>query len=188
MNRSPVLLKRIAILAAFIYFAGMAVPSFIPQAQALYWEDDYAGNDPKERIQRNGGFFLFNWIGKLVKKSKRNQYGKIENRDNGPSVNGGRRALVAVTSGVVGLGVGLLIADSSTDNEGDRTANMFLGGALGLGAGVLVAALIMPRDYQVDPVAQAENLRFQQAWLHDESIRTVRAAFHPSAKILTAQF
>jgi hypothetical protein len=180
-------IKIAALIAALAYFAGMAVPVFVPQAQALYWEDDYEGNDPKERMRRPGGFFLFNWIDGLVSKSRRNQYGKLENRDTGSSVNGGRKTVLIVACGLVGLGTGVIIG-SSTSSDENRTSNVFLGGALGLGAGVLLAAAIMPRDYQVDPVALSEQGAYRQAWLQDETLRMVRSAFAPSTELVKARF
>jgi len=176
-----------ALLAAVIYVAGMTVPAFVPTAQALYWEDDYEGNHPKERKRRPGGFFLFNWIGGLVKKADERQYGRMEDRDTGASVNKGRRATMVVACGLVGLGTGLLIAKAATNDPTDETSNMFVGGALGFGAGVLIASVVMPRDYQVDPVAQS-GMKFRQAWLQDGSCMTVRASFHPVVPVVRARF
>lgn len=187
MKHGSSILRTAAFLAAVLYLAGMAVPAFVPTAHALYWEDDYEGNSPKERKRRPGGFFLFNWIGGLVKSSNERQYGKLEDRDTGAPVNNGRRTTLVIACGVVGLGTGLLIGKAVTDNENDESSNMFVGGALGFGAGVLLASALMPRDYQVDPVALSE-LKYRQAWLQDPSHRTVRAAFAPSVPIVHATF
>jgi hypothetical protein len=188
MKRPLGFIKTVALMACFLYLGGMTVPAFVPKAQALFWEDDYGGNDPKERVKRPGGFFLFNWISKLARKSEERQYSKIEGRDTGPSVNNRRRSTLVVTCGLVGLGTGLLIAHFGTKDDENRTSNMFIGGALGLGTGVLVAALIMPRDYQVDPAACTDFLKHRQAWLQDESSRTIRSAFHPAIPLVRAQF
>lgn len=187
MKTRPSLLKTVALVAAVIYVAGMTVPAFVPTAHALYWEDDYEGNHPKERKRRPSGFFLFNWIGNLVHKSNQREYSRLEDRDNGGPVNGGRRTFLVVTTGLVGLGAGILIGKAVTDNEYDETANMFIGGAVGLGAGVLLASALMPRDYQVDPVSRSE-WRFRQAWAQDDSHRLVRSAFAPSVPLVRTQF
>lgn len=182
------LLKTAAVLAAAIYLAGATVPTLVPTVHALYWEDDYHGNDPKERLRRPTGFFLFNWIDSVIHKSNQKHYGKLENRDTGSRVNKGRRTTLVVTCGVVGLGTGVILGSAFTDDENNKTSNMFIGGALGLGVGVLMASVLMPRDYQVDPVALSESLKYRQAWLQDDSWRTVRAAFHPSASLIQTQF
>jgi hypothetical protein len=187
MRPRPSLLKTAALLAAVLYVAGMTVPVLVPRAHALYWEDDYEGNHPKERRRRPGGFFLFNWIGGLVKKSNQRQYGKIEDRDTGAAVNKGRRATLVVTCGLVGLGSGLLIGKAATNNPNDETSNMFVGGALGFGAGVLIASALMPPDYQVDPVAQSERT-FRQAWAQDPTHTLVRSAFRASVPFVQARF
>ena len=181
-------IKTVAFLAAALYLAGMTVPSFVPKAQALFWEDDYEGNTPKDRVKRPGGFFLFNWIGKLGRKSRERQYGKIEDRDTGAPVNNGRRTTLVLASGLVGLGAGLGIATIATKDDNALTSNLFIGGALGFGGGILIASALMPRDYQVDPVAQTDFLKYRQAWLQDDSVRTVRLAFHPSVPFVHALF
>src|ERR1700722_10225158 len=99
-------------------------PGTTPKAQALWWEDDSSLSDPKEKVNRPSGFFLSDWIDGLDKDSKESQYKDLENQDHGPSVNNGQKAVVIVTSGIVGLGAGLVTAYTLTNAT---TQDMFIG-------------------------------------------------------------
>jgi hypothetical protein len=112
----------------------------------------------------------------------------MDNHDKGPGVNGDAQALVLVTSGIVGLGAGLFLAYEFSGPNDNVTANMFVGGAIGLGAGLGVGALIMPHDYNVNPIAQNDFLKARQAWLQDPVRMQVAQAFHPSQVNLTLKF
>ncbi len=134
-------------------------------------EDDYEGNDPKDRKRRPDHFSLFDWMGDVDRDSKAEKYREMENQDKGPAVNNDARTLEIISSGIVGLALGLLVADGLTDNNGDLTANLFIGGALGFGVGVGIGALILPNNYDVDPIAQSGFPDQRQAWLKS-SLRT----------------
>ncbi|HVM31928.1 MAG TPA: hypothetical protein VMU88_02245 [bacterium] len=175
-------------LALFAQLAGF-LPGFTPKAQALWWEDDSSLSDPKEKVNRPSGFFLSDWINGLDKESKEAQYRDLENRDHGPSVNNGQKTVIIVTSGLVGLGGGLICAYTLTDAS---TESMFIGGALGICAGIGVGALIMPADYEVQESRAPEPFRlasgdfsFQQAWAQDPSRVRTQKAFQPTYPVLS---
>ncbi len=162
------------------HLAGFACPLFIPRAHALYWEDDNdEDNNPNEVKQRPDHFSLFDWVGDLDKDSKKKNYQQMDERDHGPEVNGDARALELVTSGVVGLGLGLFLGYEFTGSNGPLSDNMFIGGALGLGAGLGIGALIMPGDYNVDQVAQTDFLKQREAWLQDPIQLQIARAMPP---------
>ncbi|HEY5038629.1 MAG TPA: hypothetical protein VIJ93_06105 [bacterium] len=178
-------LKTTAFFTAVIYLPGMVVLPLVPQAQALYWEDNTDSNDPKEIKSRPTGFFLFDWIDDLNKDGKRGNYQEMDDHDKGSTVNGGAKAFVVVTSGLVGLGTGLFI---SSRLGGDQTSNMFIGGAVGLGAGIAIGALIMPRDYEVDQRAKIDFMKQRQAWLQDPIRLQIAQSFHPPPVSFSLQF
>lgn len=175
MRRFPALypvLALVLLLPAVIPGSPLVAP-----AGAAYWEDEFEGNAPEDR--RRGpeeGFFLFRWIGSIFGDADEREIKSLEDRDRGPTVNSGRRTFLVVTSGLVGLGVGLLAAETLVEDAdgGDR----FVGGAVGFAAGVGIGAWIMPKDYSVDPVAALEGRRFARAWIEDPQHRVVRDAFH----------
>ena len=103
------LLKRVFLLFLALQLAGMTA-FLTPPAQALYWEDDYEGNDPKDIKKRPDDFFLFKWIDDLNQDTKKNEYKDRDNRDKGPGVNDDARMAVILASGLVGLGLGMIIA------------------------------------------------------------------------------
>jgi hypothetical protein len=178
-------LKTTALFTAMIYLPGMVVLPLVPKAHALYWEDDYGGNDPKEVKSRPSGFFLFDWIDDLNKDAKQGHYREMDDHDKGSTVNGGAKTLVVVASGLVGLGTGLFI---SSRLQGDQTSNMFIGGALGLGAGIAIGALIMPRDYEVDQRAKIDFMKQRQAWLQDPIRLQIAQSFHSPPVSFSLQF
>lgn len=172
------------VLLAF-QLAGLSFLAAPPKAHALFWEDDFDGNDPAESKKRPKSFFLTDWIEDLNKDAKTKGYQDKDNRDKGPEVNSEARALVIIASGVVGLGAGLLVANRLSGDGGDVGADMFIGGALGLVAGVGIGALIMPKNYDVDPHAKADFLKYRQAWNEDPIRIHVAQAFHqPQASFL----
>src|ERR1039458_8408207 len=169
-------LLKILILTLAFQTAGLT-PLWAPQAHALYWEDDGdEGNNPNEVKRRPDHFGLFDWVDYLNKDSKKKSYQDMDNHDKGPRVNNGARSLILVTSGLVGLGGGLLLSYEFSGPNNNVTSNMFVGGALGLGGGIMVAALIMPHDYEVDQRTQSEFLLRHQAWLQDPVNLQVRQA------------
>jgi len=185
--KSP-FLKKTILLALAIQVVGLT-PLLAPRAHALYWEDDGdEGNNPNEVKQRPDHFGVFDWVDDLNKDSKKKSYQDMDNHDKGPEVNNGARALVLITSGVVGLGAGLFLSYEFSGPNDNVTSNMFIGGAIGLGAGIAVGALIMPRDYEVDQRAQNDFLKQRQAWLQDPINLQVRQAFHPSQVSFSLKF
>lgn len=178
-------------LLCFLAFqvAGFTCPLFIPKAHALYWEDEGDDdNDPREVKQRPNHFDLFDWVGDLDKDAKKKGYQSQDNRDIGPSVNNGDRALVIIASGVVGLSLGLFLSYEFSPSNSNISSNMFIGGALGLGAGLGIGALIMPGDYNVDQRAQMDFLKQQQALMQDPLRLQLARAFHPTPVALRLQF
>lgn len=160
-------------LALWLFFACPLFKSVSP-AFATYWEDSFEGNDPEEQVRpKEGGFFLFRWIGSLFGDPKKKEIRKLEERDRGSGVNSGRRTLLIVTSGLVGLGAGLLATEAVVgDPDG---ADRFVGGALGFALGVGFGALIMPKDYNVDPIARAQGPAFARDWRRE--VNTLPPAF-----------
>jgi len=167
--------------------AHLSLPAFVPQAHALYFEDDVDSNPPEDRVERpKGGFFLFKWIHSLTHSSTRREAAALENRDKGPGVNGGRKAVVLVTSGIVGMAIGLGIS-SSIKNPGNRARSNFIGGSLGLCGGFGIGALIMPGDYQVDPQALGEY-HYRVALLDDPAQSKTQAAFRRTTPLASLIF
>jgi hypothetical protein len=188
MKFSTFSLKTGVCLAVLLFTAQMFIPAFVPSAHALYWEDDTDFNAPQDRLERpSGGFFLFNWFRSIKKHDQRKRAKGLENRDKGPGVNGGKKALLMVTSGVVGVGVGLLISSVTTDNPDNRSRNNFMGAAFGLCGGLLVGSLITPSDYQVDS-ASLPNQRFRTTFHSDPKLQPIRAAFHSTPVKVALQF
>ena len=178
-------------LLCFLAFqlAGFTCPLFILKAHALYWEDDGDdNNNPNEVKHRPNHFDLFDWAGDLDKDAKKKGYQSQDNRDIGPSVNNGDRALVIIASGAVGLGLGLFLSYEFSSSNSDVSSTMFVGGAVGLGAGLGIGALIMPGDYNVDQRAQTDFLKQQQAWMQDPLRLQIARAFHSSPVALRLQF
>jgi hypothetical protein len=186
--------KRSPVRQAFLWFltlqlAGFTCPLFVPKAHALYWEDSGdPNNDPSQTKRRPDHFSLFDWVGDLDRDSKKKHYADMDNHDKGPSVNNGARTLEVIASGLVGLGLGLLISNRLSGPNDDVSSNMFIGGALGLGLGVAVGALIMPQDYQVDQQARIDFLKQRQAWLQDPLRLEVQKAFLPADMNVTLKF
>jgi len=181
------LFKRILPIFLALQLAGMT-PLLTTPAQALYWEDDVDGNDPKDVKKRPDDFFLFKWIDDLTQDAKKNEYREKDNRDKGPGVNNDARTILILASGLVGLGLGMIVAERFTSTGGDKGSAMFVGGSLGLVAGVGIGALIMPNNYEVDPYAASEFLKDRQARLDDTTQKMLDASFHPTQVALQLQF
>jgi len=181
-------LKTTALLTCLLYLSGMVICPLVPKAHALFWEDDYNGNDPKEVKTRPSHFSLFDWVDDAQTDARKREYRNIDNHDKGPGVNGAARAGVVILSGVVGLGIGLFTAYSLTPANADLNGPLMVGGALGLCGGVAVGVLIMPRDYELDPQALNDFMKQRQAWL-DEPIRLqIQSSFHPSLASVSFTF
>ncbi len=185
-SRISLLKKTLLFLLAF-QLAGLTPLLSLSKAHALYWEDDFDGNDPKDRKKRPDDFFLFRWIDDLNQDAKKNEYKDRDNRDKGPGVNGDARTLLILTSGLVGLGAGMLIANR-VSAQGDVSGNMFIGGALGLVAGVGIGALIMPHNYEIDPHAMSDLLKERQARSEDPVQKKIAMSFHQPQVALQLQF
>ncbi len=181
-------LKTTALFTALIYVSGMVITPLVPKAQALFWEDDTDSNDPKEVKSRPSHFFLFDWVDDLNKDAKKSHYKDLDNHDKGPSVNNDARTLVIVASGIVGLGLGIFIANRLSQNSDTASSDMFIGGALGLGSGVLIGALIMPQDYDVDRQAKINFMKDRQAWLQDPVRLQISRTFHPVPLAVSFKF
>ena len=177
-----------ALLAAFFYLSGMVVFPLVPKAFALYWEDEEEGNDPKEIRTRPSHFSLFDWVGDLDKAAKEKHYREMDDQDKGPEVNNGARTMEIISSGVVGMAIGLVLANRVTTNPDDYTTNYFIGGAIGFGVGIGIGALIMPRDYEVDRMARLDYLKYRQAWLQDPVKLQVAKSFRPTPLSLSFKF
>jgi hypothetical protein len=178
MKFSAFSLKTGLCLAVLLLATQTFVPVFVPPAHALYWEDDSDFNAPQDRKERpTGGFFLFNWFRSIKHSSQRHRAAGLENHDKGPGVNGKKKALLLVTSGIVGTGVGLLISSTTTHNNDYRARNNFVGGALGLCGGFAIGSFIIPGDYQVDS-ASLPNNRFHNMFVSDPKLEPIRVAFH----------
>jgi hypothetical protein len=187
MTSKTNLFKRVFLLFLALQLAGLT-PLLTTPAQALYWEDDYDGNDPKDIKKRPENFFLFQWIDDLGKDAKKGEYQEKDNRDKGPGVNNDARTILVLASGLVGLGLGMILADRFTSSSGDKGSAMFIGGSLGLVAGVGIGALIMPNNYEVDPYAASEFLKDRQARLDDATQKRLSGSFHPTQVALQLQF
>lgn len=181
-------LKTTALFTALFYLAGMVVTPLVPKAQALFWEDDTDSNDPKEVKTRPKHFLLFDWVDDVNKDAKKSEYKELDNHDKGPSVNNGARTLVIVASGIVGLGLGIFLANRFSQNSDTLTSDMFVGGAIGLGAGILAGALIMPRDYDVDQQAKIDFMKDRQALMQDPVRLQISQAFHPTELAVSFKF
>jgi hypothetical protein len=189
MTFKPSFLKTTFLLTCALCLSGLFVPALVPRAHALFWEDDNGSNDPNEVKTRPDHFDLFDWVGDLNQDAKVKEYRQMDNHDRGPSVNNDSRSLEIVSSGIVGLGLGLVAADRFTPmGDSSYTSNMFIGGALGLCAGIIAGSMIMPHDYEVDQVTQTEFLRSNQAWLQDPVRLQVAQAFRPTQTAFTLQF
>jgi hypothetical protein len=180
--------KTTILLTCLLYVSGMVVYPLIPQAHALFWEDDSPGNDPNEIKQRPDHFSLFDWIGDAQKDAQKRDYRKLDNQDRGPGVNGGARAGVVLVGGAIGAGVGILAAYEFSEPNQDLTSAFIIDGALGLCAGVVVGVLIMPKDYDVDPYVRNEYFKQRQALLEDPVRLQVQKAFHPTVTALSLKF
>jgi hypothetical protein len=180
-------LKKTFLVLLALQLVGMT-PLFAPKAQALFWEDEGdENNNPGEVKHRPDHFNMFDWVDDLDRDSKKKTYEEMDNHDKGPGVNGDAQALVLITSGIVGLGAGLFLALEFSGPNDNVTSNMFVGGAIGLGAGLGIGALIMPHDYNVNPIAMDE-MKFRQAWLQDPVKMQVAEAFQPSQVSVRLQF
>jgi hypothetical protein len=188
MTSKPSFLKTTVFLTCLLYLAGMTIPSLVPKAHALYWEDDSTDNDPNEIKQRPDHFSLFDWIGDAEKDAKQRDYRKLDVHDKGPGVNGSARAGVIILSGIVGTGVGLLAGYELTSAGTDLTAPLIIDGTLGLCAGVLVGVLIMPKDYDVDPTVYNQYQKDRQAFLEEPVRMQVQKAFHPTVTAFSLKF
>jgi hypothetical protein len=176
-------------LVCALCFSGLFVPALVPQAHALFWEEDNGQNDPHEVKTRPDHFDLFDWVGDLNQDAKVKEYRQMDNHDRGPSVNNDARSLEIVSSGIVGLALGLVVADRfSSADDTQYTSNMFIGGALGLCAGIVIGSMIMPHDYEVDQRTQTEFLRSNQAWLQDPVRLQVAQAFRPTQTAFVLKF
>lgn len=181
-------LKKIFLILLALQLANLT-PVFAPKAHALFWEDEGDDdNNPNEVKRRPDHFNMFDWVDDLDRDSKKKTYEEMDNHDKGPGVNGGAQALVLITSGIVGLGAGLFLSYEFSGPNDNVTSNMFIGGALGLGAGLGIGALIIPHDYNVNPIAQNDYLKARQAWLQDPIQMQVASAFHPSQVSVRFQF
>jgi len=188
MTLNSSFLKRSALITSLFYLSGMMIFPLVPQAHALYWEDDYGGNDPNEVKNRPDHFSLFDWIGDAEKDAQKNDYRQLDNKDKGPGVNGAAKAQGIILSGIVGLGGGLALGAALTGPNDNLGSNLFIGGSIGLCVGVAVGALIMPRDYELDRRAQMDFLKQQQAFLQDPARVQVQQAFHPTVASLSFKF
>ena len=176
MKFSAFSLKIGVCLMVILFTAQTFVPAFISPAQAMYWEDDSDFNAPQDRLERpQGGFFLFRWFHSSKTQSQKRRAAALDNRDKGPGVNGKKKALLLVTSALVGVGIGLLIASETTNNEDHRGRNNFLGATFGLCGGLAVGTFIIPSDYQVDS-ASLPNNRFHVAFASDPKLQPIRVA------------
>jgi hypothetical protein len=178
MKFSAFSLKTGVCLMVILFTAQMVVPAFITPARAMYWEDDTDFNAPQDRLERpQGGFFLFNWFRSAKTHSQKRHAEALENRDKGPGVNGKKKTILMVASAVVGVGIGLLIASETTNNEDHRGRNNFLGATFGLCGGLAVGTFIIPSDYQVDS-ASLPNNRFHMAFASDPKLQPIHATSH----------
>jgi hypothetical protein len=185
--KKPFLVK-VVLFSLLLQGSGLMVPLFIPKAHALYWEDETDSNDPKEVKRRPDHFLLFDWLGNAEKDMKKAEYRDKDNRDKGPGVNSGSKAMVVIASALVGLGLGLVVGNFATEDQGDLTSNLFIGGALGLCAGVAVGALIIPADYETNRRAQIDFMKQRQAWMQDPIRLQIAQAFQPSQVSLQFKF
>ncbi len=181
-------IKTTVLLSALFYLAGMTVYPLIPQAHALYWEDDSPDNNPSEIKQRPDHFSLFDWIGDAQHDAQKGDYRRMDVHDKGPGVNGSARAGVLILSGIVGAGLGLFAAYEFTPTNQDLTAPLIIDGTLGLCAGVVVGVLIMPKDYDVDPTVYNQYLQYRQAAAQEPIRLQVQKAFHPTVTAFSLTF
>lgn len=181
-------IKTTVLLSAFFYLAGMTIPSLVPPAHALFWEDDSPDNDPNEIKQRPNHFSLFDWIGDAQHDAKKGDYRRYDIHDRGPGVNGSARAGILILSGIVGAGLGLFAAYEFTPTNQDLTAPFIIDGTLGLCGGVVVGVLIMPKDYDVDPTVYNQYQKYRQAAMQDPIRLQVQKAFHPTVTALSLAF
>jgi len=181
-------LKITVLFTCPFYLSGMVLYPLIPKANALFWEDDSADNDPNEIKQRPDHFSLFDWIGDAQKDAQRRDYRKLDIHDKGPGVNGAARAGVIILTGTVGIGVGLLAAYEFSPTNTDLTSAYIVDGALGLCAGVIVGVLIMPADYDVDPTVRNDYFKQRQAFAEDPIRLQVQKAFHPTVTAFSLKF
>ena len=188
MKFSSFSLKAGICLALIFFTAQMFVPAFVTPARALYWEDDTDFNAPQDRLERpRGGFFLFKWIKSIKKAGIKHRAANLENHDKGPNVNGKKKAMILVTSGIVGLGIGLAISSTTTKNAAHRTRNNFLGAAFGLVGGMIIGSFIIPKDYQVDSSC-LPDAKYRLALASDPALQSVRDAFHDPALQIVLNF
>jgi hypothetical protein len=181
-------LRTTALLTCLLYGSGMVLFPLVPKAHALYWEDDYDGNDPHEVKTRPNHFSLFDWVDDAQNDAKKREYRKIDNHDKGPGVNGAAKATVVILSGVIGLGAGLFAAYEFTPSGNDLSEPMMVGGSLGLVTGVAIGALIMPRDYEVNPQAFNDFMKQRQAWMEDPIRLQLQSSFRPSLTSVSFAF
>jgi len=188
MKFSAFSLKTGVCLAVLLFAAQTFVPVFVTPAHALYWEDDTDFNAPQDRVERpRGGFFLFNWFRSIKSHGQKNKAKALENRDKGPGVNGKKKTLLLVTSGLVGTGIGLLISSTTTNDPNHRGRNNFLGATFGLCGGLAIGSFIIPGDYQVDS-ASLPNNRFRLAFATDPTLQPVVDAFHATPVHVALKF
>jgi hypothetical protein len=180
------LIKLIIGFTGILYIGSLVIPFAVKPAYALYWEDQFPGNNPKDIKRRPQGFFLFNWIGSLLHMEREHKYRSLGNEDNGPMVNTGSQTLIIIVSGIVGMVAGIITGYSVAPNVDRQTPDMFIGGSLGLGAGIGIGELIIPRDYQVDPLSvhMSSYLKTNEADLPFKTLST----FQPSSGLFCYRF
>jgi hypothetical protein len=188
MTSKPSFLKTTVLLTGLFYLAGMTIPSLVPPAHALFWEDDSPDNDPNEIKQRPEHFSLFDWIGDAEHDAKKGDYRRLDIHDHGPGVNGSSRAGILILSGTIGAGLGVLAAYEFSPLNTDLTSAFIIDGTLGLCAGVVVGVLIMPKDYDVDPTVYNQYLQYRQASLEEPVRMQVQKAFHPTVTAFSLKF
>jgi hypothetical protein len=177
------------LLLTFLFcLASMVIHPLIPQAHALFWEDNSPSNDPNEVKQRPDHFSLFDWVGDAEKNAQKGEYRKLDHPDKGPGVNGGPRTSIIILTGVIGTGAGLFCAYEFTPLNTDMTAPYIIDGALGMCAGVIVGVLIMPKDYDVDPYVRNDYFKERQAFVEEPIRLQVQKAFHPTVTAFSLNF
>ena len=128
---------------------------------ALYWEDDFPGNDPENEYRTPKGCVL----GSVWDKMKRSAagvsnflvYGGREPADMGPSLNKRKKGLVvlgcAALGGVTGAIVGLATEGEGTDRMVHRVTSI----GLGVICGVVIGVWVVPESFSYDEQAHWVN-------------------------------
>ncbi len=129
--------------------------------EALYWEDDFPGNDPENEYRVPKGCVL----GSVWDKMKRSTagisnfllYGGKEQADMGPSLNKRKKGLIILSCAVMGGVTGAIVAVATETEGADRMVYRATAIGVGVMSGVVVGVWVVPESFSYDEQARWIN-------------------------------